>query len=756
MADVRSGVSLAELQGMNPNAFEHFVAELWTFYGWNTSVTQRSQDQGIDVEAWRPSDGRRQYIQAKRYASGNTVGSDELQQYAALRQQGDVDGVVVVTTSRFTGPAQDLAEDLDVQLVDGRGLVEMLDDIDGGHDRARRYLRGTADLTGEYRARLPAEAAARPEPTGWWVGALLAGLGFVAVIPVFALLQSVPGIDAVGVGGLLFLGSGGLALVSLYKLEGILAGTPSLPGPIRWLAGWHGFTVGYPVAAIAGLTVGGATDGLVETLVLLGLWLFLAAVPIGAAAVYYRIKPMLEAGTIAARLDSVRAARQALTEGPAQAAGGAMYLQQRSADAPDEVVAALPDLVALIEPDSIAAEHAASAVDNVSSGFPEQTVAHLGALETAFDATDDPETARAVASSIGNAATADPETTEDTARRVLDALSTQDPDRRGAAAVGARSLAAPHPDIVGDYVSALVDVVTTPHEDPGPGQYAAGALLELSRRRPVTVADAVPTLIQFVAANPTVPSAPTLYSTIAECAYLADLSAAGERTNGPAPDPAMRAELDAMRGGASPVVDRIRAGETGSYDELFALQGIDRAVDAGLRTEARPVREQAWALACVRARSDPAVLPQDEAVRTMKRGQPAQQRVAAMAVARAATVDPATGETYVPTLVALLERGDSPDVHSGTDEGVLDPALRALATVSEARPTALRTHADAVARYLDHDDEAIAAGAAQVLHNLAAAFPGAVAPYEATLASLAKQDTPRSHIAASALSVVRE
>lgn len=117
------------LQSMDPYDFEQFVADVWERLGWNTRTVGEPGDQGIDVIATRGEE--KQLIQAKRYGPNTTVGSPEVQQYASLRlQEESVDGVTIVTTGSFSRQAQDLAPDLDVLLVDGEGLLGVLDRLD--------------------------------------------------------------------------------------------------------------------------------------------------------------------------------------------------------------------------------------------------------------------------------------------------------------------------------------------------------------------------------------------------------------------------------------------------------------------------------------------------------------------------------------------------------------------------------------------------------------------------------------------------
>lgn len=117
------------LQGMDPEKFERLVADVWERLGWRTRVVGESGDRGIDVVATRGDE--KQLIQAKRYGPDTTVGSPEVQQYAALRlQENSVDGVTIVTTGAFSRQAEELAPEVDVLLIDGEELLGMLEEIE--------------------------------------------------------------------------------------------------------------------------------------------------------------------------------------------------------------------------------------------------------------------------------------------------------------------------------------------------------------------------------------------------------------------------------------------------------------------------------------------------------------------------------------------------------------------------------------------------------------------------------------------------
>jgi len=117
------------LQNINPYEFEHFVGDLWEEEGWNTTVSQESNDQGVDVIADKSGTiDQRLAIQAKRYSEGNKVGRPKVQQYHSLKQQDtSADAAVVVTTSGFTKDARLWAHDHNVKLVDGDDLVDMVE-----------------------------------------------------------------------------------------------------------------------------------------------------------------------------------------------------------------------------------------------------------------------------------------------------------------------------------------------------------------------------------------------------------------------------------------------------------------------------------------------------------------------------------------------------------------------------------------------------------------------------------------------------
>jgi hypothetical protein len=119
------------LQSVDPYEFETLVAEVWEADGWDTQVSQASNDMGVDVEAYK-TDGivdQKAVIQAKRYSGNNKIGRPKIQQYHALKEQDpEADVAVVVTTSSFTSTAEEWAADHNVKLVDGDDLLHLIEE----------------------------------------------------------------------------------------------------------------------------------------------------------------------------------------------------------------------------------------------------------------------------------------------------------------------------------------------------------------------------------------------------------------------------------------------------------------------------------------------------------------------------------------------------------------------------------------------------------------------------------------------------
>lgn len=124
---------LTRLQGKEPGFFEEAVVKLLLAmgYGGTTgagSVTALSNDGGIDGVIDQDVLGlNRVYIQAKRYADGNTVGRPDLQAFVGALS-GKADSGVFITTSRFSEGAKVYAQNVPTRiiLIDGTRLTDLM------------------------------------------------------------------------------------------------------------------------------------------------------------------------------------------------------------------------------------------------------------------------------------------------------------------------------------------------------------------------------------------------------------------------------------------------------------------------------------------------------------------------------------------------------------------------------------------------------------------------------------------------------
>ncbi|WP_373911073.1 restriction endonuclease [Streptomyces sp. AGS-58] len=96
---------------LDPDAFEQAVAALCERDGCTAvEVVGGAGDLGADVLAVAP-DGRRLVVQCKRYGDANRVGSQDLQRFGGTCYTvHEADVAVLVTTSDFTAPAVEYAE----------------------------------------------------------------------------------------------------------------------------------------------------------------------------------------------------------------------------------------------------------------------------------------------------------------------------------------------------------------------------------------------------------------------------------------------------------------------------------------------------------------------------------------------------------------------------------------------------------------------------------------------------------------------
>jgi restriction system protein len=126
LTDLESRPNLMEL---NPFEFEHLVANLFEQMGLEAKLTRSSKDGGVDCVAFdpRPVFGGKVVIQAKRYR--HTVGVSAVRDlYGTMMNEGANKGILV-TTSGYGPDAFDFSKDKPIELIDGGGLLYLLQEV---------------------------------------------------------------------------------------------------------------------------------------------------------------------------------------------------------------------------------------------------------------------------------------------------------------------------------------------------------------------------------------------------------------------------------------------------------------------------------------------------------------------------------------------------------------------------------------------------------------------------------------------------
>ena len=113
----------------NPSFFENLIIDLFVAMGYGASGihTGKSGDSGIDGIINQDELGvDKIYIQAKRYASDNPVGSPEIRTFIGSLNTKRAQKGVFVTTSRFTDDAKKDANTSNIVLIDGFKLTDLM------------------------------------------------------------------------------------------------------------------------------------------------------------------------------------------------------------------------------------------------------------------------------------------------------------------------------------------------------------------------------------------------------------------------------------------------------------------------------------------------------------------------------------------------------------------------------------------------------------------------------------------------------
>jgi HJR/Mrr/RecB family endonuclease len=122
MSDSTNKITIEDVDLMTGEEFEHFIASYFQGQGYETSLTRRSGDQGIDVIMMKNM--QRVGIQAKRYS--NKVTNSAIQQAVGGLRLYALDKGMVITSSYFTDSAKELAKANDILLWDRDDIKDKL------------------------------------------------------------------------------------------------------------------------------------------------------------------------------------------------------------------------------------------------------------------------------------------------------------------------------------------------------------------------------------------------------------------------------------------------------------------------------------------------------------------------------------------------------------------------------------------------------------------------------------------------------
>jgi hypothetical protein len=112
---------------MRPEQYEHHVAAVLRSEGWQTTVTRRSRDMGVDVVAERT--GQRMAVQVKLYGASSTkVNAEHVMCLHGAAAYADCDRAMLATDGTLSSEAMAVAEKLGIEV----RRVPAIDDPSGG------------------------------------------------------------------------------------------------------------------------------------------------------------------------------------------------------------------------------------------------------------------------------------------------------------------------------------------------------------------------------------------------------------------------------------------------------------------------------------------------------------------------------------------------------------------------------------------------------------------------------------------------
>ena len=115
--------SLEELMRMNPYQFEKVVGDYYRECGYVVHQTKRTNDGGKDLVMYKG--GQTYYVVIKRYAKNNSIQRPLIQKLVGACHPAGARGIFV-TTSYFSSGAISEARRSNIELIDGKRLMQLL------------------------------------------------------------------------------------------------------------------------------------------------------------------------------------------------------------------------------------------------------------------------------------------------------------------------------------------------------------------------------------------------------------------------------------------------------------------------------------------------------------------------------------------------------------------------------------------------------------------------------------------------------
>jgi len=138
--DSQTGID--SIRHLSWREFEQLLAEAYRRQGYVVQETGPGADGGVDLILTR--NGTRTLVQAKQWKS-HRVGVRTVRELFGVQHAQQADGAILITSGQFTPEAQVFARSNDIQIVDGEGLVKLINDVQGQKKPAQARDRGEPD-----------------------------------------------------------------------------------------------------------------------------------------------------------------------------------------------------------------------------------------------------------------------------------------------------------------------------------------------------------------------------------------------------------------------------------------------------------------------------------------------------------------------------------------------------------------------------------------------------------------------------------